>query len=44
MGFRLPASFYITGAYSRINTQRDREDNPKNNDDLYRFEIRWSGA
>jgi MtrB/PioB family decaheme-associated outer membrane protein len=43
LGFRLPASFYVTGAYSRINTQRDREDNPKNNDDLYRFEIRWSG-
>jgi len=22
LGFRLPASFYLTGAYSRINTRR----------------------
>jgi MtrB/PioB family decaheme-associated outer membrane protein len=44
LGFRLPASFYVSGAYSRINTLReDRQDNPENNDNLYRFDIRWSG-
>ena len=44
LGFRLPASFYVSGAYSRINTRReDRVDNPENNDNLYRFDIRWSG-
>ncbi len=43
LGFRLPASLYVAGAYSRINTQRDREDNPKNHDDLYRLDVRWSG-
>jgi MtrB/PioB family decaheme-associated outer membrane protein len=43
LGFRLPASFYINGGYSRINTEREREDNPKNNDDLYHLDLRWSG-
>ena len=43
LGFRLPARFYVSGGYSRINTQRDREDNPKNYDDLYHLDLRWSG-
>ncbi|MBP1712992.1 MAG: hypothetical protein H6Q42_1195, partial [Deltaproteobacteria bacterium] len=43
LGFKLPASFYVSGGYSRINTQRDREDNPKNYDDLYHLDLRWSG-
>ena len=43
LGFRLPASFYVSGGYSRVNTQRDRDDTPKNYDDLYHLDLRWSG-
>mgnify|MGYP001033637296 CR=1 FL=1 len=44
MGFKLPASFYLTAAYTHARIQRrDREDIPVNNDDIYGADLRWSG-
>ena len=42
-GFRLPANFYLSSAYTRGTIKRDREDIPKNDDDLYNIDLRWSG-
>jgi MtrB/PioB family decaheme-associated outer membrane protein len=45
LGFRLPASFYLTGGYTHGKIDREaREDIPKNKDDLYNLELRWSGV
>jgi MtrB/PioB family decaheme-associated outer membrane protein len=44
LGFRLPASFYLSGAYNWVETMRDREDIPKNNDNVYSADLRWSGV
>ena len=43
LGFRLPANFYLIGGYTRGVIKRDREDIPKNDDDLYNIDLRWSG-
>jgi MtrB/PioB family decaheme-associated outer membrane protein len=44
LGFRLPASFYLSGGYTYGNIKREaREDIPKNQDDIYNLELRWSG-
>jgi MtrB/PioB family decaheme-associated outer membrane protein len=45
LGFRLPASFYLSGGYTYGKIDREaREDIPKNKDDLYNLELRWSGV
>jgi MtrB/PioB family decaheme-associated outer membrane protein len=44
LGFRLPASFYLSGGYSYVETKRNREDISKNHDDIINAELRWSGA
>ena len=44
LGFRLPLSFYLTGGYTWVRTERDREDIPKNKDDIFNVDLRWSGA
>ena len=45
LGFRLPASFYLTGGYTHGEIKREaREDIPKNKDDVYNLELRWSGV
>jgi MtrB/PioB family decaheme-associated outer membrane protein len=44
LGFKLPVSFYLTTAYTRVQTKRTvREDIPKNDDDIYGIDLRWSG-
>ncbi len=43
LGFRLPANFYLSSAYTRGTIKRDREDIPKNEEDLYDIVLRWSG-
>ncbi len=43
LGFTLPAKFYLTTAYTHAYTKRKREDIPKNNDDIYAVDLRWSG-
>ncbi len=44
LGFRLPASFYLSGGYWGDTVQRfAREDVPKNNDYAYNVGVRWSG-
>ena len=44
LGFRLPASFYLSGGYQGANIQRfAREDVPKNRDYSYDVGLRWSG-
>ena len=42
LGFRLPFSLYLTPAYTHVTTKRKREDIPKNEDDIYGIELRWS--
>jgi MtrB/PioB family decaheme-associated outer membrane protein len=45
LGFRLPASFYLRGGYTYGQIKREaREDIPKNKDDAYNLELRWSGV
>ena len=45
IGFKLPASFYLSGAYSYAEIEREgREDIPKDKDNLYDIELRWSGV
>ncbi|HOD35475.1 MAG TPA: MtrB/PioB family decaheme-associated outer membrane protein [Syntrophales bacterium] len=43
LGFRLPANFYLSGAYTYAHVHREREDIPGNDDDLYSVGLRWSG-
>ncbi len=43
LGFKLPASFYLSGGYTWDQIKRDREDIPKNEDDTYNVDLRWSG-
>jgi MtrB/PioB family decaheme-associated outer membrane protein len=43
LGFRLPAKFYLSTGYMYTHTKRQREDIPKNDDDLYTVGLRWSG-
>jgi MtrB/PioB family decaheme-associated outer membrane protein len=44
LGFKLPASFYLTTAYTHAKIQRShREDFPENTDDIYEAELRWRG-
>jgi MtrB/PioB family decaheme-associated outer membrane protein len=43
LGFRLPAKFYLSTAYTYTHTVRKREDIPENDDNLYAVDLRWSG-
>ena len=43
LGFRLPASVYLSGGYTHGKIKRDREDIPKNDDDIINIDLRWSG-
>jgi len=43
LGFRLPAKFYLNTSYSHEKIDRKRDDIPKNRDDLYGIELRWTG-
>jgi MtrB/PioB family decaheme-associated outer membrane protein len=43
MGFKLPASLRLTTIYNFIKTERQREDLPKNRDNLVDVGLRWSG-
>ena len=43
LGFRLPAKFYLSTAYTYVQTKREREDIPKNDDNLVAVDLRWSG-
>ncbi len=43
LGFTLPAKLYLTTSYTHAYTKRKRLDIPKNNDDIYGVELRWSG-
>lgn len=43
LGFRLPAKFYLNTNYSHGKIDRMRDDIPKNWDDLYGVELRWTG-
>ena len=44
LGFRLPASFYLTAAYTHARIERRyRDDIPTNTDDTYGADLRWSG-
>lgn len=43
LGFRLPFSFYFSGAYTYTHVNREREDIPRNDDHLYNLGLRWSG-
>jgi MtrB/PioB family decaheme-associated outer membrane protein len=42
-GFKLPASFRLTAAYSYTQTDRQREDLPRNRDNLVDVNLKWSG-
>lgn len=42
-GFKLPASFHLMAAYNFIKTERQREDLPKNRDNLFDVGLKWSG-
>jgi MtrB/PioB family decaheme-associated outer membrane protein len=44
VGFKLPMSFYLIAGYTRGHISRKREDIPRNDDDLYETELRWSGV
>jgi MtrB/PioB family decaheme-associated outer membrane protein len=44
LGFKLPMSFHLNAGYTRGHISRKREDIPKNDDDLYEAEVRWSGV
>jgi MtrB/PioB family decaheme-associated outer membrane protein len=43
LGFRLPAKFYLNTNYNHGTIDRMRDDIPKNRDDLYGVELRWTG-
>lgn len=44
LGFKLPAGFYLTLPYTHVQTKRTvREDIPKNDDNIYGVELKWSG-
>ena len=50
LGFRLPVSFYLTGGYKYVKTNREEEGEidpalvlPFNKDNIYSVELRWSG-
>jgi MtrB/PioB family decaheme-associated outer membrane protein len=43
LGFRLPAKFYLNASYSHGTIDRLRDDIPKNRDDRYGAELRWTG-
>jgi MtrB/PioB family decaheme-associated outer membrane protein len=43
LGFRLPASLRLIAGYNHIRTEREREDVPLNNDDIYSVDLKWSG-
>lgn len=43
LGFRLPSNVYLSGAYTYTPANREREDIPGNDDDLYSIGLRWSG-
>lgn len=42
VGFTLPAKFYVTTAYTRAYTKRDRHDIPKDWDDIAAVDVRWT--
>jgi hypothetical protein len=42
-GFKLPASFRLTAAYSYTKTDRQRDDLPENRDSLADVNVKWSG-
>jgi MtrB/PioB family decaheme-associated outer membrane protein len=45
LGFKLPASFYLSGGYTWAEIRRDgREDIPENIDQTYDIGLRWSGV
>jgi len=44
LGFKLPASFTLTTGYSFTKTERQREDLPKNRDNLLDVGLKWSGV
>jgi len=44
LGFRLPASFYLTTNYTHVQiNRRERDDIPVNKDNIYGADLRWSG-
>jgi len=44
LGFKLPAGFYLTPAYTHVQIKRAaREDIPQNDDDIYGIDLKWSG-
>lgn len=43
LGFKLPASFFLSTAYNYTTTDRRRDDLPKNRDNLYDVGLKWSG-
>jgi len=44
LGFKLPASFNLTAAYTHARIERrDRDNIPTNTDDTYGADLRWSG-
>ncbi len=44
LGFKLPMSFYLLTEYTKAHTSQKREDNPTNDDDIVKAELRWSGV
>lgn len=43
MGFKLPANFGLTTAYNYIKTERQRDDLPKNRDNIFDIGLKWKG-
>ncbi len=41
--FRLPMKLHLTGAYHHVRTEREREDIPKNKDNILSIDLRWAG-
>ena len=44
LGFRLPANLLLLTSYTHVNKERDREDVPENEDDIYSIDLKWSGS
>ncbi|MEW6002277.1 MAG: MtrB/PioB family outer membrane beta-barrel protein [Nitrospirota bacterium] len=43
IGLRFPARLYLITAYSHVKKERKREDVPENKDDIYSFDLKWTG-
>jgi len=41
--FRLPARLCLIAAYNHVMEKRDREDVPKNDDNIYSVDLKWNG-